>query len=62
MNNEQAVSNNSFQGVSVKDMPAKEKFINSVQKFYKENLEQDEINFLNKAKKSKDNDLEFSKL
>ena len=33
-----------------------------IQKYYKENLEQDEISFLNKAKKSEDNDSEFSKL
>lgn len=36
--------------------------LNPFQKYYKENLKQDEINFLNKAKKTKDNDLEFSKL
>ena len=41
---------------------SKEKVLNPVQKYYKDNLEQDEIKFLNKAKASKDNDMEFSKL
>ena len=52
---------NSAQKEAVKSI-SKEKVLNPVQKYYKDNLEQDEIKFLNKAKASKDNDMEFSKL
>lgn len=59
---EQVANDNVIQETTVKEKGLKEEILNPVQKYYKENLEQDEINFLNKAKKSKDNDLEFSKL
>ena len=58
----QVVNDNVIQETTVKKEVAKEEVLIPVQKYYKENLEQDEINFLNKAKNSKDNDLEFSKL
>ena len=59
---EQVAIENVIEETTVKKEIAKEEVLTPVQKYYKENLEQDEINFLNKAKKSKDNDLEFSKL
>ena len=46
----------------IQEKPVKEEILTPVQKYYKDNLEQDEVNFLNKAKTSKDNDLEFNKL
>lgn len=60
--NEPVANENIIQKTTVKEEVSKEESLTPVQKYYKENLEQDEINFLNKAKKSKDNDLEFSKL
>ena len=60
--NEQIVNDNIIQETNVKKEVAREEVLTPVQKYYKENLEQDEINFVNKAQKSKDNDLEFSKL
>ena len=60
--NEQIANDNIIQETTVKEEVSKEETLTPVQKYYKENLEQDEINFLNKAKNSKDNDLEFSKL
>ena len=59
---EQVANDNVIQETTVKEEVSKKEALNPVQKYYKENLEQDEINFLNKAKNSKDNDLEFSKL
>ena len=59
---EQAASDNVIQETTVEEEVPKEEALNPVQKYYKENLEQDEINFLNKAKNSRDNDSEFSKL
>ena len=59
---EQVAIENVIEETTVKKEIAKEEVLTPVQKYYKENLEQDEINFLNKAKKTKDNDLEFSKL
>ncbi len=59
---EQVANENVIQETTVKEEVAKEEVLTPVQKYYKENLEQDEINFLNKAKNSKNNDLEFSKL
>ncbi|MBR6126166.1 hypothetical protein IKQ21_00615 [bacterium] len=59
---EQVANDNAIQETTVKEDVSKEDVLNPVQKYYKENLEQYEINFLNKAKNSKDNDLEFSKL
>ena len=59
---EQVASENVIQETTLKEEAPKEDVLSPVQKYYKENLEQDEINFLNKAKNSKDNDLEFSKL
>lgn len=46
----------------VKKAPIKKEALNPIQKYYKDNLEQAEIQFLKKAKTSKNNDLEFSKL
>ena len=60
--NEQIANDNIIQETTIKKEVAREEVLTPVQKYYKENLEQDEINFLNKAKNSKDNDLEFSKL
>ena len=59
---EQVANKNVIQETTVKEEVSKEDVLSPVQKYYKENLEQDEINFLNKAKNSKDNDLKFSKL
>ena len=59
---EQVAIENVIEEATVKKEIAKEEILTPVQKYYKENLEQDEIKFLNKAKKSKDNDLAFSKL
>ena len=59
---EQVANENVIRETTVKEKVSKEEVLTPVQKYYKENLEQDEINFLNKAKNSKDNDLEFSKL
>lgn len=59
---EPVANDDAIQKTAIKEEILKEEFLNPVQKYYKENLEQDETNFLNKAKKSKDNDLEFSKL
>ena len=59
---EQVANDNTIQKTTVKEEVPKEEVLNPVQKYYKENLEKDEINFLNKAKYFKDNDLEFSKL
>ncbi len=59
---EQVANDNVIQETTVKKEVPQKEVLSPVQKYYKENLEQDEINFLNKAKKSKDNDLEFSKL
>ncbi len=56
------ISSNIDDETDTKEEPIKEEVLNPVQKYYKENLEQDEINFLNRAKTSKDNDIEFSKL
>ena len=58
----QVANDNVIQETTVKKGVSKEESLNPVQKYYKENLEQDEINFLNKAKNSKENDSEFSKL
>ena len=60
--NEKLSGYNTVQDTSINELQIKEKVVNPVQKYYKENLEQDEINFLNRAKISNDNDLEFSKL
>ena len=59
---EQVDNDNIVQETSVENETIEKQSINPVQKYYKENLEQDEINFLNKAKNSRDNDSEFSKL
>ena len=53
---------NTIQEEAVKKDTVKAEDLNAVQKYYNENLEQDEIKFLTNAKTSKNNDLEFSKL
>ena len=53
---------NTIQEEDVKKDTVKAEDLNAVQKYYNENLEQDEIKFLTNAKTSKNNDLEFSKL
>ncbi len=60
--NEQISDNNETQKTSASIKAVKKKVLNPVQKYYKNYLEQDEIKFLHKAKFSKNNDLEFSKL
>ena len=42
--------------------PIQEVFVNPVQKYYKDNLEQEVSKFISNAKSSQNNDLEFSKL
>lgn len=53
---------NVIQEESAKNKPVKGEDLNPAEKYYKDNLEQDEIKFLANAKNSKNNDLEFSKL
>ena len=62
MQDEQQTVDNTIEEVSIKDELFKEENLNPVQKYYKDNLEQDEINFLKLAKTSENNDAEFNKL
>ncbi len=59
---EQAYDDNLVQEPSDKNEQVKDKILTPVQKYYKDYLEQDELSFLNKAKSSENNDLEFNKL
>lgn len=59
---EQVNDSNVAQDISAKKEIKKEEILNPAQKYYKDNLEQDEINFVNRIKSSNDKDLEFNKL
>ena len=59
---EQPANDNVAQNAAVKDTVSKEESLNPAQKYYKDNIEQAEINFLKRVGPSKDNDIEFSEL
>jgi len=59
---EQADNNNLTQNTTIKENKKPEEQLNPAQKYYKDYLERDVDKFLEQAKTSKDNDIEFSKL